>query len=895
MFHRLPIGRKLQIIVGVFVAIVVCVFCLGALRSEILSGVRAYVGGEGLWSKAEKRAVLSLTKYSSSHSESDYQQYLVEVAVPTGDKQARLQLERLTPDMAVVRRGFVQGRNSPADVDNMSMLFRRFGSFGYMARAIAVWTEGDRYIDQLRSLADDLHREVNSPHPDAQKIQQITDQVASVDAGVTPLEDEFSSTLSEGARWIDRVLSMVTLIASGVLLLIGIGLSSAVLTQIRNSEEKYRNLINTANDGILVIDAETRLILEANNRAGEMLGMPERQLVGLPESRLYPSTGNAPGREPLAPIAAPITDPITAAAPGRNRSQELELLRADGTVVPVEVSASATELGGRPAVLGIFRDIRDRLDAAAILRRSEDRFSYLIQNLSDVITVVAVDGTMIYHSPSIERVTGYRPAELLGRSLLALLHPEDEPAVRAALERVTLKAGSAAPPEFRFRHKDGSWVWLESVGNNLLNDVAVGGIVVTSRDVTGRRGLEEQVRQAQKMEAVGRLAGGIAHDFNNLLMVIQGYAEIVLGEESASPAVRKSVETILRTTASAANLTRQLLSCSRKHVFSQEVLDLNSLVSRMSEMLLGLLRDEMEFVVKLDPNAGCVSADPGQIEQVIMNLVVNARDAMPQGGKLTLETARVVADTARAHLSTAKPAAAEPAAAETAAAEPTALPPGDYVMLAVADTGIGMDAETQSRIFEPFFSTKRKEEGTGLGLSVVYNIVRASGGHVRVNSEVGQGATLQIFFPRVAAAAKPQPVAPPVKAVRSGMETVLVAEDQPDLRWMICQFLQELGYSVLEAKDGGDAVALAEQYKGTIDVLLTDIVMPHMRGTEVARRLSASRPAMKVIFMSGYTEGEFGAAPGENRGPGTTLLQKPFELDALAGKLRDVLEARSRR
>ncbi len=879
MFHRLPIDRKLQVIVGVFVAIVICVFYLGVLRSEILSGVRAYVGGEGLWSKAEKRAVLSLTKYSSSHAESDYQQYLAEVAVPAGDKQARLQLERLTPDMAVVERGFVQGRNSPEDVDSMSRLFRRFGSVGYMARAIAVWTEGDRYIDQLRSLADDLHREVNSVHPDAQKIRQLADQVAAVDASVTPLEDEFSSTLSQGARWINRVLSMVTLIASGVLLLIGIGLSSAVLTQIRNSEGKYRNLIDTANDGIVVIDAQTRLILEANNRAGEMLGMPERQLVGLPESRLYPSAANALGHA-LAPNTSP--NPSAVAQPGRNRSQELELLRADGTLVPVEVSASATELSGRPAVLGIFRDIRDRLEAAAVLRRSEDRFSYLIENLSDVITVVAVDGTMIYQSPSIERVTGYRPSELLGRSLLALLHPEDEPAVRAALERVTLNAGSAAPPEFRFRRKDGSWVWLESVGNNLLNDVAVGGIVVTSRDVTDRRGLEEQVRQAQKMEAVGRLAGGIAHDFNNLLMVIQGYAEIVLQEESASPAVRKSVETILRTTASAASLTRQLLSFSRKHVFSQEVLDLNSLVSRMSEMLLGLLRDEMEFVVKLDPNAGCVSADPGQIEQVIMNLVVNARDAMPQGGKLTLETVRIIADTSRAHLL-------------AAAAEPSALPLGDYVMLAVADTGIGMDAETQSRIFEPFFSTKRKEEGTGLGLSVVYNIVRASGGHVRVSSEVGRGSTLQIFFPRVTAPPKPKPLAPTVKTARSGMETILVAEDQPDLRWMICQFLQQLGYSVLEAKDGGDAVALAEQYKGTIDVLLTDIVMPHVRGSEVARRVSATRPAMKVIFMSGYTEGEFGAAPGENREPGTTLLQKPFELDALAGKIREVLEARSRR
>ena len=864
MFRRLPIASKLRVIVGVFVAIVICVFLLGVLRSEILTGVRAYVGGEGLWSKAEKRAVLSLTKYAASHAEGDYEHYLAEIAVPAGDKQARLELERPSPDMTVVRRGFLQGRNSAEDVDSMSMLFRRFGRVGYMARAIAIWTEGDRYIDQLRSLADELHREINSAHPDAQKIRAITEQVEAVDARVTPLEDEFSSTLGKGARWINRVVSMVSILASGLLLLIGITLSSAVLKQIRNSEEKYRNLINTANDAILVIDAQTRLILEANNKAGEILGISEEDLVGKPESQLYPPKGDETGGQFLTPNAD-----------GLARSRELKLLRTDGTPVPVEVSASATELNGRPAVLGIFRDIRDRLEAAAILRRSEERFGYLIQNLSDVITIVAVDGTMLYHSPSLERVAGYKPSELLGKSLLALVHPEDAPAVRAALERLTLRVGSASPPEYRFRRKDGSWVWLESIGNNLLNDVAVGGIVVTSRDVTGRRALEEQVRQSQKMEAVGRLAGGIAHDFNNLLMVIRGYAEIVMEEDSATPPVRKNVETIVRTTESAASLTRQLLSFSRKHVFSPQVLDLNSLVNHMSEMLLGVLRDEMEFVVKLDPEACCVSADPGQIEQVIMNLVVNARDAMPQGGELTLETAHI------------------PEAPR--ASRPSALPRGDYVMLAVTDTGVGMDRDTQSRIFEPFFTTKNKEEGTGLGLSVVYNIVRASGGHVRVNSEPGRGSTLQVFLPRVAAPPRPQTVEVPAKTSRAGKETILVAEDQPDLRWMICQFLQELGYSVLEAKDGGDAVALAQQYKNAIDVLLTDVVMPHIRGSEVARRLAASRPDMKVIYMSGYTEGEFGAVPGENLGPGTTLLQKPFELDSLALKIREVLEARSRR
>ncbi|MGH9495609.1 MAG: PAS domain S-box protein [Candidatus Sulfotelmatobacter sp.] len=861
MFGRLPIARKLLAIVVVFVVIVICVFSLGVFRSDILTGVRAYIGGESLWSKAEKRAVLSLTAYAEGRNEKNYQEYLAEIAVPVGDKRARLELQKASPDLAIVRQGFVQGRNSPEDVDSMAKLFRRFGNIGYMARAIAVWTDGDRHIDELRELADQLHREISSANPDRAKIQNIADRIAAVDARVTPLEDEFSATLGDGARWINRILSVVILIASGILLLIGISISTAVLNQIRNSEEKYRSLINTDKDAILVMDAETRLIIEANRQACELLGYLETALIGMRESHLYP----AKSREQI----------LIAQSAKFGPSRELELQRADGAVIPVEVSASVTELGGKSAVLAIFRDLRERVEAAEVLRRSEERFGYLIQNLSDVITVVAVDGTMLYHSPSIERVAGYKASELLGKSFFSFVHPEDEASVRAALERVTLRAGSAAPPEFRFLHKDSSWVWLESVGNNLLNDVAIGGIVVTSRDVTARRDLEDQVRQSQKMEAVGRLAGGIAHDFNNLLMVIQGYAEIILQEGDTSSATTKNVETILRTTEGAANLTRQLLSFSRKHAFSSQVLDMNALVNRMGEMLLGVLREEMKFVVKLNSDACCISADAGQIEQVIMNLVVNARDAMPKGGTLTLQTARVQSEALRG-------------------STPSVAPAGEYVMLAVSDTGVGMDSETQSRIFEPFFTTKSKDEGTGLGLSVVYNIVRASSGYVRVTSEPGKGSTLQVFFPRVHAVPTEQPAQSPARPLRTGMETILVAEDQPDLRWMICQFLQTLGYSVLEAKDGGDAVALAEQYKGTIDVVLTDVVMPQVRGSEVARKLAASRPEIKVIFMSGYTEGGVDANEGDN-GPEAALLQKPFELDRLATKIREVLEAKTRK
>ena len=865
IFGRLPLVKKLFVIVGAFVAIVICVFFLGVFRSDILSGVRAYVGGEGLWSKAQKRAVLSLMRYAEAHHESDYQEYLDDIAVPEGDKLARLELEHPKADMDVVRRGFVQGRNSPDDVESMARLFRQFRHVGYMAQAIAIWTEGDEYVDRLRELAADLHREIASGHPDPQKVQLIKNQVAAIDARLTPLEDEFSETLGKGARWINGVLAFVAFVATAMLLFSGIVLSGAVLKQIRQSDEKYRNLINTANDAILVIDAETRRILEANNKACEVLGIPDHELLGLRDDQLYPADKLEQYRHQLTPSSG-----VTA------RGAELELLRADGSTVPVEVSVGTAEVSGRPAIVGIFRDIRDRVQAAAVLRRSEERFGYLIQNLSDIISVVAVDGTILYHSPSVERVAGFCPSELVGKELFDFIHPEDAAPIRAALEQVMLHGGTSAPHEFRFRHKEGSWVWLEASSNNLLNDAAVGGIVVTSRDVTARRVLEEQVRQAQKMEAVGRLAGGIAHDFNNMLMVIRGYAEIVLHQAASVPGVVQCGETIVRTTESAASLTRQLLSFARKHVFSPQTVDLNSLVGEMGNMLRGLVGEEVDLVAKLDPGLWAISADPGQIEQVIMNLVVNARDAMPQGGKVGLETTNlIVEDESKRHHSV--------------------VPPGSYVRLTVSDTGVGMDHETQSHIFEPFFTTKSKGKGTGLGLSVVYNIVRGSGGHLRVSSEPGRGSSFHVYFPRCQeAVAEGRPVQAPSDSALTGTETILVSEDQPDLRWMICQYLQELGYSVLETKDGTDAVALAEQYNGTIDVLLTDVVMPGMRGPEVANRLSSARPGIKIIYMSGYTEGAFGSGGGEELNQTAPVLQKPFKLDHLAARIREVLGTPSR-
>jgi CheY-like chemotaxis protein len=319
-----------------------------------------------------------------------------------------------------------------------------------------------------------------------------------------------------------------------------------------------------------------------------------------------------------------------------------------------------------------------------------------------------------------------------------------------------------------------------------------------------------------------------------------------------------------------------LLTFARKHVFSSKTIDLNALVGGLGDVLSGLVGEEIELGVKLDSSLGSIRGDPGQIEQVIINLVVNGRDAMPRGGKLELETTNMDV-------------------LEVPTRTGAMVPPGKYARLTVSDTGVGMDSETQSHIFEPFFTTKSKEKGTGLGLSVVYNIVRGSGGYLWVNSEPGRGSSFHVYFPRVDSTPE-RPVVPASDdSARIGTETILVAEDRPDLLWMICQYLQSLGYSVLEAKDGIEAATLAEQYKGTIDVLLTDVVMPGMRGPDLAKRLTSTRSDMKVIYMSGYTEGSFGSSGEEELRPTPSLLQKPFKLDHLAATIREVLGAASRR
>ena len=518
-----------------------------------------------------------------------------------------------------------------------------------------------------------------------------------------------------------------------------------------------------------------------------------------------------------------------------------------------------------PAVVSALE--RKRMERQA--REQEAYFKSLIEQAMDIITVLDAEAGIRYASPSVLPVLGFRPDEMVGRSILDLMHPEDaEATLRVFAEGVATGSGGRLL-ELRLRRKDGTYRTLEAIGRYLLDDPLVRGVVINARDVTERRSLERQLLQSQKMEAVGRLAGGVAHDFNNLLTAILGYAGLLLdGLPTLSP-LRPDLDEIRNAANRAAGLTRQLLAFSRKQVLELRVLDVNQLVGEMDRLLRRLLGEDIDVATKLDGAVGAVRGDASQLEQVIVNLAVNARDAMPAGGKLTIETRNVELDDqyARAHVP---------------------VPPGAYVLIAVSDTGTGMSPETLSHVFEPFFTTKEVGKGTGLGLATVYGIVKQSGGYVWCYSEPGQGTTFKVYLPRIDAAPD-QPTAPAVAKPRAGTETVLLVEDEAQLRTLARRVLEKLGYTVLEAETADAALGIARLFSGPIHLLLSDVVLPGAGGGTLADDLLLRRTEMRVLFMSGYTEEAV-----LRRGilaANTAFIQKPFTADGLAGKVREVLDA----
>ncbi len=520
-------------------------------------------------------------------------------------------------------------------------------------------------------------------------------------------------------------------------------------------------------------------------------------------------------------------------------------------------------------VLGVATDITDRKRTEAALRNSEESYRSLVDGVRDVIFALSPSGEVTSLNPAFEEMTGFPPAEWVGRPFEAFVHPDDVPLALDLFGRV-LRGEPRPTIPFRILTKGGSYRVAEFSATAQVRDGRLAGILGIGRDVTERLGLEQQLRQAQKMEAVGRLAGGIAHDFNNILTAITGHADLLLEDLGHHDPRRADVDEIRRSAERAAGLTRQLLAFSRQQVLQPKVVDVNALVLDMDKLLRRLIGEDVELATALDPTLGRVTADPGQLEQLIVNLAVNARDAMPQGGKLTLETRNIDLDSSYT-------------------LEHSLVKPGPYVQLTVSDSGIGMDEETQAHAFEPFFTTKPRGQGTGLGLAMVYGTVKQSGGFIWVYSEPGHGATFKIYLPRVDAPVESATPPAPVERPPRGSETVLLAEDEPAVRAIAQQVLERQGYTVLAAPSGADALALAAQHGVTIHLLLTDVVMPGMSGRDLADRLTAQRPGIRVLYISGYTDNAI-VRHGMLE-PGLAYLQKPFRPDALVRKVREVLDA----
>jgi PAS domain S-box-containing protein len=545
-------------------------------------------------------------------------------------------------------------------------------------------------------------------------------------------------------------------------------------------------------------------------------------------------------------------------------------LRLSEMLLSWAVSALAIAVFLRRMQVIMTAESAQKRDAA--VNASEARFQSIIENSAEGMSIVTCQGALRYASPAVERLLGFEASELEGSKAIDFVDPDDVERYWEMFLDVGSESGRTRSDEFRYVHKDKTSRMLAVTAKNLCDIPGVEGVIVNMRDVTEQRTLEQQLQQAQKMETIGQLAGGIAHDFNNLLTAISGRTEFLSESSNLGVDQREDVDEIRRAAERAARLTKQLLTFSRKQLFVPRVLDLNQIVVDTGPMLRRLIGEDVQIHTIRQDGLGNIIADSGQIEQVLLNLSLNARDAMPSGGMLTIETAN-------ADLQPADGGVAQ-------------RPAGEFVMLRIADTGQGMDAHTRAHLFEPFFTTKPVGQGTGLGLSTVYGIVKQSDATIEVDSSVGHGTTFRIYFPRTCAAAMPDSDREHAEQCAGGTERILLVEDDNSVGQLARRILAGKGYRVTLARGGAAAIRIFEESPDGMDLVLTDLVMPGMSGRDLMQRLHRARPRLRVLYMSGYTNDDI-----LRRGlhdPSVWFLQKPFTGAGLLTKVRQVLDGAER-
>jgi two-component system, cell cycle sensor histidine kinase and response regulator CckA len=633
---------------------------------------------------------------------------------------------------------------------------------------------------------------------------------------------------------------------------------------LRGREAHMRGVLDSALDAVVSMNA-AGVVTFWSRRAEDIFGWTRDEAVGRELAELIiPERSRDSHRQGFARYAQTQEGRLL------GRRVEMTAIRRDGKEFPVEVSIAAVREGDSYSFNGFVADLTRQRRTEAALQRSEERYRLFFEEDLAGAFITKPDGAILDCNPAFVRMFGFNSAEEAIGTNAGSLYPTAE--LRESMLERLRRDGKIEALDVELRRADGTPV---SVIENVVGTFDERGELVEIKgyvlDNTERKKVEAQLRQAQRIDAIGRLAGGVAHDFNNLLGVITGFDELLLRQLPPGDPRIKYASEIGKAAERAAALTRQLLAFSRKQLLQPQVLDLNVVVLDMEKLLHRLIGEDIELVARTLPALRRVKADPGQMEQVIMNLAVNARDAMPQGGRLTIETGNVVLDAeyVRQH---------------------TGAQVGHHVMLAVSDTGHGMDAATQARVFEPFFTTKEKGKGTGLGLATVYGIVKQSGGSIWVYSEPGHGATFKVYLPAVDEPVRVRGSEPVEAAVPQGSETVLVVEDEEVLREIVREALQASGYKVLEARHGAEALRICESHAPLIDLVLTDAVMPGIGGRELGERITSIRPEVKMLYMSGYTDDAIvrhGVLTAE-----VAFLQKPFTLDALARKVRAVLDAK---
>ncbi|MFI5377828.1 MAG: PAS domain S-box protein [Tepidisphaerales bacterium] len=641
---------------------------------------------------------------------------------------------------------------------------------------------------------------------------------------------------------------------------------------LRKSEERYRLLFNSGMDAAFVHRGPHNglpgAFLEVNDVACERLGYTREQFL-----KMCPLDIDAPETLPNVPRM------MERLARERRAVWEGVHLARNGRRIPVEISNHLFEMDGKPTILSTARDLTEHKRAADAVRTSEQSYREIFNAANDAIFVHDAEaGTVLDVNDTMQAMFGYSREEAMR------LAPDDSsegipPYSRGDAMEWLRKAIDEGPQvfEWRSRRKNGELFWTEVA----LRSTSIGGrgrVLAVVRDISERKRaeqeqsrLEQQLRQSQKMEAIGQLAGGIAHDFNNLVTVICGYAEMAIAGLPPEHAMLEPLGHVIAAGERARDLIRQILAFGRKQMLKTEVINLNTELPCTEDMIRRLIGEDIEVCTRLSPGLGNVRADASQLQQVLLNLAVNARDAMPEGGRLAIETADVTLD-------------------ETHPAASAEVRPGRYVVLAVSDTGCGMDRQTLAHLFEPFFTTKPPGKGTGLGLATAFGIIRQHGGHIAVSSEVGKGSTFRVYLPRVESeltSEPPQPAAASAPSAAAG-ETVLLVEDETTLRELVFRVLSDTGYRVLKAAGSADAQRLAAEHTGAIDLMLTDVIMPEMNGPELYDRLAPICPRMKVLFMSGYADGVLNR--GADGRHGNVFLAKPFRIQRLLDKVREALE-----